>query len=380
MFNDGNQEFENDLMEIVSERHKKGHINRRDFLKAMGALGILSSVPGLSKIVNASAKELVVVNWGGDASKVLKEVMADTYKAETGVGVVIDGSGPSGGKIRAMVESGKVVWDICDSGAGTALTLYKNDLITPINYNIVDKTKVLPQVAYFFGVGNYTYSNVLAYNPKMLGGKVPKTWADVWDVKKFPGKRTFRKSVRGMLESATMARGVPREKVYDALSTEDGIKASIEKFRELREHIIIWNSGSQSQNLFLQEEVAMGCIWSSRAFVLQKEMPKGTFDMTFDGGVLTSGIWIVPKNNPAGADEAMKFIRHAQKPELQARWLELMGAGPANPAAAKFVPKELRKLNPSDPQNIENQVFYDVKWYAKNQVKAEEFYVDAMIN
>ena len=50
MFNDHNHEFETDLIEIASERHKKGLINRRDFLKAMGALGVLSSVPGLSNV------------------------------------------------------------------------------------------------------------------------------------------------------------------------------------------------------------------------------------------------------------------------------------------------------------------------------------------
>lgn len=371
------RELKADLIEIAAHRYKQGRLSRRGFLTALGALGLLPVLGGRAR---AAVKEIVVVNWGGRASEVLQEVLGDTYKAETGIDVVIDGSGPSAGKIRAMVESGAVVWDICDSGAGSAIILTKAGMISPINYDIVDKSKVLDAAIYTHGVGNYIYSYVLASNPKLLGGNTPKNWTDVWNVKDFPGMRTFRKSVRGMLESATMARGVALKDVYTELGTADGIKASIEKFRELRPNIIIWGSGSQSQNLFLQEEVSIGNIWSTRAFVLKDDMPEGSFEVTYEGGVIAPGIWVVPKGNPAGVDEAMKFIKHGQSPELQVRWLELFGPGPVNPEAAALVPEHLKKWNPSDPENLAKQVFYNDVWYGANQVSAEELYVDALIN
>ncbi|QYX56181.1 ABC transporter substrate-binding protein [Roseovarius sp. SCSIO 43702] len=377
-FNDTtDHEVKADLIEIAAYKYKEGLLTRRGFLSAMAALGVL---PALGSKAMAQANEIIVVNWGGKASEVLQEVMCDTYTKETGIPVTVDGSGPSGGKIRAMVESGAVVWDVCDSGMGTALILTEQGVIQPINYDIVDKSKVLEQSIYSHGVGNYIYSYVLATNPRMLGGNVPQSWEDVWNVKDFPGMRTFRKSVRGMLESATMAQGVAPEEVYDVLSTQDGIDAAIDKFRQLRENIIVWGSGSASQNLFLQEEVAMGNIWSTRAHLLKDQMEEGSFQVSFDGGVLAPGVWVVPKDNPAGSDEAMKFIAHAQDPELQVQWLEMIGCGPANPEAADMVPPELQKWNPSSPENLAKQIFYNDEWYAKNQVAAEEAYVDALIN
>ena len=273
-----------------------------------------------------------------------------------------------------------MVWDLCDSGAGSAIILEQQGVTQPLDYSIVDKSKVLEGTAYNNGVGNYVYSYVLGTNPKLLGGNVPQNWADVWNTKDFPGMRTFRKSVRGQLESATQALGVPLAEVYDALSTEDGIKASIAKFRELRENIIVWGSGSDSQNLFLQEEVAIGNIWSTRAHLLKDQMEPGTFNVSFNGGVIAPGIWVVPKGNPAGKDEVMKFIAHGQKPELQVEWLEKIGSGPINPAAAELVPAELAPYNPSSPENLATQIIYNDEWYAKNQVSAEEMYVDALIN
>ena len=370
-------EAKRDIADIAVERYKQGRLTRRGFIAAMGALGIL---PALGSKVSAQANEIVVVNWGGTAKDVLEEVLAETYTAETGVPVVIDGSGPSAGKIRAMVESGAVVWDLCDSGAGSAIILEQQGITQPIDYSIVDKSKVLEGTAYNNGVGNYIYSYVLATNPKMLGGNVPQNWADVWNTKDFPGMRTFRKSVRGMLESATMAQGIAPEEVYSVLNTEDGIAAAIAKFRELRENIIVWGSGSDSQNLFLQEEVAIGNIWSTRAHLLKDQMDEGSFQVSFNGGVMAPGIWVVPKDNPAGTEEVMKFIAHAQKPELQVKWLELLGSGPINPAAAPMVPEELARWNPTCPENLATQILYNDEWYAKHQVAAEEMYVDALIN
>lgn len=335
-----------DMVEIAAYRYREGLMTRRGFLSAMTALGIL---PVLGSKAMAQANELIIVNWGGRATEVLQEVLGDTYTAATGMPVIVDGSGPSAGKIRAMVESGAVVWDLCDSGMGTAIILAEQGVTQPINYDIVDRSKVIEGTDYVNGVGNYVYSYVLATNNKLLGDAIPKTWADVWNTKDFPGMRTFRKSVRGMLESATMAQGVPVQEVYEALGTQDGINAAIDKFRQLREHIIVWGSGSDSQNLFLQEEVVMGNVWHTRAYLLKDQMEEGSFEVSFEGGVISPGIWVVPKNNPAGADEVMKFIAHAQDPALQVKWLELMGSGPVNPAAAALVPDALQKWNPSSP-------------------------------
>ncbi|WP_118133489.1 ABC transporter substrate-binding protein [Oceanicella sp. SM1341] len=370
-------EFRRDLVEVAAHRYREGRLTRRGFIAALGALGVL---PMMGKGAMAQASELVIVNWGGTAADIIKEVLGDTYTAETGVPVVIDGSGPSAGKIRAMVESGAVVWDVCDSGPGSAIILGQQGVIQPIDYNVVDKSKVIEGATWEYGVGNYVYSYVLASNPKMLGGNTPQTWADVWNVKDFPGMRTFRKSVRGMLESATMAMGVAPEDVYEALGTQDGIDAAIDKFRQLRENIIVWGSGSDSQNLFLQEEVSMGNIWSTRAHLLKDEMEEGSFTVTFNGGVLSPGVWVVPNDNPAGTEEAMKFIAFAQDPELQVKWLELIGSGPANPAASPLVPDALKPWNPSSPENLATQILYNDEWYAKNQIAAEELYVDALIN
>jgi putative spermidine/putrescine transport system substrate-binding protein len=64
-----------DIAEIAVERYKEGLLTRRGFIAAMGALGIL---PALGAKAMANTKEIIVVNWGGQAKDILQEVMCDT--------------------------------------------------------------------------------------------------------------------------------------------------------------------------------------------------------------------------------------------------------------------------------------------------------------
>src|SRR5690606_39592332 len=87
-------------------------------------------------------------------------------------------------------------WDVCDTGTGTTLVLQTHDVLEPIDYAIVDKSKMAPEFAYEYGCANYMFSFVLAYNKAKLS-EAPKDWKDFWDLKKFPGGRTLRKQPNG---------------------------------------------------------------------------------------------------------------------------------------------------------------------------------------
>ena len=136
--------FQSDLAEIAAEKYKAGTLSRRGFLTAMGALGL---VPLLGNRAIAQASEVVVCNWGGQASDILRDLLGKAFEEETGIPVRVDGAGPSAGKVRAMVESGAVVWDVCDSGAGSAIVMNGAGVIQNIDYSIVDKSKVLDGTA-----------------------------------------------------------------------------------------------------------------------------------------------------------------------------------------------------------------------------------------
>ncbi len=353
---DDEELFQIDCAEIARQRLQNGEIDRRTFVKALGLLGMLPLGAGLLPRSAQAAKEIVVVNWGGPAVDAYMKAFGEPFQTASGVKVVIDGTGPLGSKIKAMVQAKNVVWDVCDTGAGTTLVLADAGVIEPIDYAVVDKKKVHEQFAFEHGVVNYMFSFVLAYNKKKLA-KAPTGWADFWNLKDFPGKRTMRKQPGGMLEACMQAAGKSPQEVYPI-----DIDLAVAKFKEIRDEVVIWGSGSQSQQLFREGEVVMGNIWHTRANLLRKDMD-GDVAWIWQGGCVAPGMWNVPVGNPAGKETAMKFIASSQDPDQQIELFKIMGNGPANPAASGKVPAELRQYDPGQPENFAQQVPFDGHWY-----------------
>lgn len=372
----GDSEFARDCVEIAATRLARGEIDRRGFLAALAGIGALSSA-GFATHARAADGELVIVNWGGPAVDAYQNAWGLPFTEASGIEVVVDGTGPSSSKIRAMVEAGAVTWDVCDTGAGTTLVLEKAGVLQPIDYSVVDKERVVQDYAYDYGVANYLFSYVLAYN-KTRFETPPNSWADFWDLEAFPGMRTMRKQPDGQLEAAMMAAGKSIEEVYPI-----DLDLAMSKFREIRDNVIVWGSGSQSQQLFRSMEVDMGNIWHTRANLLNQDM-RGDVEWTWNQGVATAGMWNVPKNNPAGTTAAMDFIASTQDPERQVQLFLTMGNGPANPDAAPLVPEDRKWADPGQPEHWAMQRKLDARWYEAdsgkgdltNDALAREMYID----
>lgn len=352
-----------DCADILMEKRRAGLLGRRGFLALMAALG----APGAA--LAQSTREVVLANWGGAAVDGMTQAYGPGMEADIGAKLTIDSSGPSAGKIRQMVESGRVVWDVCDSGIGTSFDLGRRGLLEPIDYSIVDKSKMPGPFAYPWGCASSAYSYVLAWDSAKISGEPPRNWADFWNVAKFPGKRTMWRNMFAVLESALMADGVPADKIYPI-----DVKRAFAKVREIKPHVIFWQSGAESEQLLRDGEVALGNVWSTRAKQVV-EQTKGRVDFTWSDGIVTPGVWVVPKGNPAGK-LAQRFIARTLEPERQILLLKTLGSGPSNPAASDLVPAELKRFNPTDRDNLAKQILIDGPWYADNYTEVYQQFLD----
>ena len=195
------------------------------------------------------------------------------------------------------------------------------------------------------------FSTVLAWNTKTYGDKGPQNWADFWDVKKFPGKRSYRKGVAGALEPALMADGVPPDKVYEVLSPPGGIERAIKKIKELKPHIAVWwTSGAQHAQLMKDGEVDMITGWNGRFDVVAKDGGKVAY--TYNQGLLDYDCFAIPKGAPNKA-VAMKLLAEISKPQYQAEFTKYITYGPTNKKAYELgtIDAAYAKRLPSSPEN-----------------------------
>lgn len=321
----------------------------------------------------AAQQVLTVVSFGGAYQEGQSKALFQPAAKTLGI-TVKEETYSSIADLRLKVKAGAVTWDVVASGSGSAARAGAEGIIEKLDYKVIDTKDFLPNLAGDYCVGGDVFSTVLAWNTKTFGDNGPKNWADFWDVKKFPGKRAYRKGVAGALEPALMADGVPADKVYEVLSAPGGIERAIKKIKELKPHVAVWwTSGAQHAQLMKDGEVDMITGWNGRFDVVAKDGAKVAY--TFNQALLDYDCFAIPKGAP-NKDLAMKFLAEISKPQYQAEFTKYITYGPTNKKAYDLgtIDAAYAKKLPSYPDNAATQLTINLEWYIKFEAQAAAAY------
>ncbi len=364
-----NNRHQQDCLEILLAQAEAGRISRRRFVMAAGALLALP-VALRANLTYAQAKELVLVNWGGDAITAYSKAYGEPFEKETGIPVKMDGSGPTEGAVTAQAKSGKITWDLLDIDAFSAITLGGQGYLEPIDTAVVDISKSRPGFVWDYALSTYFFSSVIAYDAEKYGSNAPATMADFFDIEKFPGKRAMYKWGVSSWEAALLADGVAADALYPM-----DIDRAHKKIADFKDNVIsFWGGGAESQTVLLNGEASMAIVWTTRAKLIEQDSG-GRIKYVWDQGLLSPGALSVMKNNPGGKDAAMKFLASTQDPARQLVMFDLLGQGPANPAADSLVPADQARHNCVAPENMAKQLVLNMEWYAANYSTALDQYL-----
>jgi putative spermidine/putrescine transport system substrate-binding protein len=310
----------------------------------------------------ARAQEIMVASGGGvlqDAQR--KAFFEPTAKA---LGIKINESTATGLQdVRVQVQSGSVSWDIVDISAEECSLGSKQGLFEPLDYSLIKKDGIDPSMVHKDWIGQFYYSTVLAWNTKTVGkdGTVPQTWADFFDVKKFPGNRAVYDHPRGNLEIALLADGVDPKKLYPL-----DVDRAFKKLAELKPSITVWwTSGAQSAQLIKDGEVDLMEIWNGRLAGAKRD--GAAADFTYNQGLLMADCFLIPKGAPH-KDLAMKALAMFMSPEQQAHFAQHIDYGPINAKAfdTGILNDADRKRVNSSPDNAAKQVIINDAWWGEN--------------
>ena len=345
-------------------------------------IGILSISLLAFSFQTASAEPITVVSWGGTYGKAQDRALFTDASNHSGIAINRE-SGASMTKTCLQVQSGSVTWDLVVTGSGGAAAAAADGCLEKIDYSVVDVSDFYPGLYTDYCVGSDVFATVMAWNTDKYGEPgspgAPSSWADFWDVKKFPGTRAYRaNNVDGALEPALMADGVPPEKVYEVLATPEGKRRAINKIRELKPHIaVFWGSGAQQAQLMKDAEVDMSTGWNGRFDNAKKDGAKVGY--TFNPALLDYDCFAMPKGAP-NKEVAMRFLAEVSKPQYQANLPFYITYGPTNRKAYEMTkaPKELIESLPSHPKNVPLMLPVSLDWYAKHKNEALELSMELM--
>ena len=340
-------------------------MTRRAFLAAAAA-GTAAG-PWIWSRRASAAGRVVVRTIGGAYEEAVVKTIFDPFTKATGIEVV---KVPATlGKLLAMFESGNIELDLVDAGELGMLSLSQKGALETIDYKawkLTNPEDIDPPVRKADMVADLYFSSVLGYNTQTFpAAKHPRSWAEFWDLKSFPGPRMLADIASGAvdLEFALLADGVPKDKLYPL-----DVPRAFKSLDKVKKDVKVWWSQFPQPGVLLKSGEITMTPWTRSISFIQEGEPLG---ISYDGAALTYEAWVVPKGAP-NADNAMKFINWALQPKPQGELTKYVAFGPTNPKAIPFVDPKLRPLLSSDPENVKQGFLLNGDWWGPNLDKVNE--------
>jgi putative spermidine/putrescine transport system substrate-binding protein len=338
-------------------------VTRRRLLQSATALS-LASTARAHAAPDLKGKTIVFAGWGGAYQEAEKQAYCDPFAAATGATVVQDGP-MNGAKFRAMIESGAPDWDVADVTIDFLYAGIGDKLFERIDTSIVHTDRISPQFVNDFGIGCIVWSYNLGYNTKLFqAGAPPHTWADLFDLKRFPGKRTLNDNPVSTLEVALLADGVTPDKLYPL-----DVDRALKKLDTIKSDTILWTTNSQSQQLFVDGEVALGLILNGRAYDAAK---KGApIAISWDQNIQSVDYLVVPAGS-RNKDAAMLLIDTMTQADNQAKLANKIAYAPTNPAAFKSIDPAVEPWLSTAPANVKQGFVVNAAYWRDNLKTLQE--------
>lgn len=332
---------------------------------AMPALAATAELPAVTEIPAKlkGSGSVRVCSYGGALQAAQRQAYFKPFEALSGIKVV-ESEGPDIAKVKAMVDTGNVEYDVGEFDRSSVINLArKGDYWEPIDYSLFDVDNIDAGFRAKDSVAMLPYGQVIGYRTDAFGAKTPTGNHDLWDVQAFPGTRCLQSGSGGLapdLEVAIMATGVPKEKVYPI-----DIEKAFASLAKIKPHVDKWwTAGAQPAQLLNDKEVTMATAWNGRLYAIQQS--GAPVKVIWKDQLLRTDVWSIPKGakNKENAQKLTAFITMAAP---QARLSSLIPYGFVNDKAAAMLPASRLAQLPTAPELKQDLLVYDTAWWADNR-------------
>lgn len=308
--------------------------------------------------------EVVAISYGGTYQAAQRKAYFEPFTELCGI-TVKEAEGPDLAKIKAMVDTGNVQWDLPELGLDGIIALERQgDYWEPIDYDLVDVDNIDDAFRHKNAIAMNPYGVVFGYRTDAFSG-TPSGWVDFWDTTKFPGPRVMEGGSGGLLpflEAAVMADGVEMDKIYPM--DIDQAYASLEKIK--KDVVKWWDAGAQPVQMLADNEAVMAQAWSGRILTLKKQNPGIPVEIAWKQGELAFDVWGIPKGAP-NRENAQKLAAFSTLPISQARLSMLYPNGFVNNKSIDYIPEDIASTLATSPEHKEQMFFLNDDWWSDNR-------------
>jgi putative spermidine/putrescine transport system substrate-binding protein len=317
----------------------------------------------------AAARDLTVVSRGADSIDPWLKVLVQPFVGATAIPVHQASWDGGLDTLEAHLKGLNSDWDLVELGPDELVAACADGLLEKLDFaTIGGKDHYLSQGVSDCGVGAAASNIVLAWDRDKFPGT--PTWADFWDVAKFPGKRGLSKGPRGNLEIALIADGVAPADVYKILATADGVDRAFRKLDQLKPYIVWWQTGAEAAHILSSGDVLMTTAPSGR-IVMANRADHRNFGIQWNAGLYQVESWAIAKGSP-DLRQAQQFLYFAGMPAVEGRLFDSAGIGGLAKGANDGLAPEMQALSPTTQANLNAAVRLDTGFWHDNLPKLQQ--------
>lgn len=320
---------------------------------------------------------LTYAGSGGGLAQVMQSVFEGPFTAETGIAINALATSDRAAAIRAMMTAGTPTWDVAELNPVDYATASLSGWLEPLDWSVIDPENRLPDAAKLPDAGiAATYSTILAVRTDALpAGAQMTSWADFWDVERFPGGRALQNSPIDNLEFALIADGVAPADVYTVLGTEEGQDRAFEAMDRIRPHITAWwTAGAQPVQLLSDNEVAYTSAWNGRISQLQADgVP---VEINWNGGALKPSFVAIIRGSERVAEGQQYIGFMLTSPERAAQFAGMVPYPGLVAGLYDHLDADRGRSMPTHPDNVANQFVTDATFWGTHLQAIQERWED----
>lgn len=328
------------------------------------ALTSLATAGLLAAAAPVQAVELTIASWGGVVTDANRAAYWAPFTKATGIGVRDEVFNGELAKVRAQEEANAIQWDIAEMEDGETNIGCAEGTFEALDLSGIPQADLIPGTVTRCGIASLTAAVVLTYNAAKLSTG-PATWADFFDLQKFPGKRGLRKTPTTTLEAALLADGVAPPDVYKVLATREGQDRAFRRLDTIKPNIVWYTSGTEQIQGFVSGEYDIGTTYNARVATVDRQEHQ-KLQLVWDAGYLVGhNFWVVLKGapNPVAAHQ---FLQFATQPGPQAEYMRHIDYGSANTLAYQQLSPDRLAFMPGAQGRAGHQVAFDAQVWGDN--------------
>ncbi len=306
-------------------------------------------------------KPLVIAVVTADWAPSLRIAWLDPYADLSGRRVVAV-SDASYDRLRAMVTTGRVEWNVVELTPAWQAAARRDDLLENLDFSAMDHSQLIvgADLVTETSVADVVWSHVMFFNTQQFpDGRQPQNWAGMWDINGFPGKRSLPKAANsGVLEAALMADGVAAAQLYPL-----DIDRALRRLGQIKNQVIWWSTAAESQQIMVASQAVLGLVEDRQALSAIEQGAQ--ISIQYNQSLMTWRSLAIPKGAPDRA-ASLAFLRYVLTPDAQAAMATADTYGPVTPAAFDQLPPHRAAMLSGGPQQQSLARWVDERWWSEN--------------